>query len=136
MPAQPRPVFSGGLNIALKIPKVHFERTVAFYRDVLGFDVRPEHGQPTKSCSFAFGPNRLWLDCVDVYAQTDVWLELTTDDVAAATEHLRAAQVPIRDELEPLPPGMSGHWISNPAGIVHLLCTAADSATVARGSPQ
>ncbi len=131
MPAAERPVFSGGINIALKIPKVHFERTVAFYRDVLGFDVRPEPDQPTTSCSLAFGPNRLWLDCVDTYAQTDVWLELTTDDVAAATQHLRAAAVPIRDELEPLSPGMPGHWISNPAGVVHLLCTATDSAIVA-----
>lgn len=116
-----QPSFRGGVNVAMKIPKSQFDATVAFYRDVLGFDVRREGGQGTPvSYSMQFGPVRLWLDRVDNYAHADVWLEVATNDLAAATRHLAAHGTRIRDELEPLY-GVNGHWIANPAGVVHLL---------------
>ena len=33
------PVFTGGINIAMKIPKSRYEATVNFYRDVLKLQV-------------------------------------------------------------------------------------------------
>ncbi|HSN71706.1 MAG TPA: VOC family protein [Steroidobacteraceae bacterium] len=116
-----KPGFRGGVNVAMKIPKSQFEATLRFYRDVLGFEVRQQMGQGTPvSYSLEFGPVTLWLDRVDNYAHADVWLEIATDDLDAATEHLGAHGTRIRDELEPLY-GVNGHWISNPAGVVHLL---------------
>lgn len=35
MNPNPQPTFSGGGNIALKIPRFRFAETVAFYRDTL-----------------------------------------------------------------------------------------------------
>lgn len=119
-----KPAFAGGVNIALKIPRVHFAKTLAFYRDILGFE--PEEvpsGTPSVSgCyRFSFGPNTIWLDEVDSYSQSDIWLELQTDNIKAATEHLHAQQIPLRDELEKLPEDVNGHWISDPAGNILLL---------------
>jgi len=31
--------FQGGLNVAMKLPKAEFDRTLSFYRDILGFEV-------------------------------------------------------------------------------------------------
>ena len=119
--SQPKATFRAGVNVAMKIPKSQFDATLAFYRDVLGFAVRRESGQGTPvSYSLQFGPITLWLDRVDNYAHADVWLEIATEDLAAATQHLQAHGARIRDELEPLY-GVNGHWISNPAGVVHLL---------------
>ena len=116
-----KPAFQGGVNVAMKIPKSQFDATLAFYRDVLGLPVQRETGQGTPvSYSLQFGPVRLWLDRVDNYAHADVWLEIATNDLAAAARHLQAHGATIRDELEPLY-GVNGHWISNPAGVVHLL---------------
>lgn len=116
------PVFRGGINIAIKIPKVHFEKTVAFYRDVLGLPVVKEEDQLTgPSYSCRFGPNKLWFDQFENYSQTDIWLDLETDDIEGAMARLREHDIPVRDELEPLPGEMNGHWISSPAGTVHLL---------------
>ncbi|NEE01095.1 VOC family protein [Phytoactinopolyspora halotolerans] len=121
-----QPTFDGGVNIAMKIPRVHFESTVAFYRDVLGLPTEDVSGSDvatgvSRSYRCAFGPSTLWLDEVETYSQTDVWLQLNTDDIDAAMEHLKAAGVPARDELEPLPDPSSAHWIANPAGVVHLV---------------
>ena len=46
-----------------------------------------------------------------------MWLELLTDDPDAAMTHLGSPQ---RDELEPLD-GVTGHWTSDPAGVVLLV---------------
>lgn len=114
--------FKGGINIAIKIPKVHFEKTLSFYRDILGFPLVEEFGENvSKSYSCQFGPNKLWFDMVENYSQTDVWLELMTDDLESATEYLIENDVQIRDEIEPFPDGLKAHWISNPAGVIHLL---------------
>ncbi|MFI6291424.1 VOC family protein [Nonomuraea sp. NPDC050790] len=121
-----KPAFTAGLNIAMKIPKAQYEATVAFYRDTLGFEVKEEDVgyAPTVSATHAvkFGPNTLWLDRVDNYSSPDLWLQLGTDDLDAATEELAAIGVHPIDEVEPLENlGSRTHWIKNPAGIVHLL---------------
>ncbi|GAB3815394.1 VOC family protein [Kribbella italica] len=121
--------FHGGLNVAMKVPKADFERTVAFYRDALGFEVTDESGPHVvdavpRCASLKFGPVTLWLDQVDNYARGDLWLELFTPDVAAAMEHLKSHGIEARDELEPLPEGSDGHWITNPVGITHLVRSA------------
>ncbi|MFF0903231.1 UNVERIFIED_CONTAM: VOC family protein [Kocuria sp. CPCC 205316] len=120
------PQFRGGLNLAMKLPKAQFEATVAFYRDVLNMEVtevpsQSLDGTVPQSVSIPFGPVTLWLDRVDNYAQAEIWLELFTDDVETATQHLAQHGVPTQDELEALPTGLQAHWISNPAGIPHVL---------------
>jgi catechol 2,3-dioxygenase-like lactoylglutathione lyase family enzyme len=112
-----RPRLSGGDNIALKVPKFRFDETLRFYRDVLGLPVRKRDGN---SWAFEFGPVTLWIDMVEQASQSDIWLELFTSDADAASDWLEAQGTPVRDELEPLD-GLRGHWISDPAGVVHLL---------------
>lgn len=113
----------------MKLPKTEFDRTLAFYRDVLGLEVKDESGPLVvdavpRCASVEFGPVTLWLDLVENYARADLWLEVFTDDVDAATRHLAEHGFGTRDELEPLPAGSTGHWITNPAGITHLIRTA------------
>lgn len=117
------PTFTAGLNIAMKIPSADFDATVTFYRDVLGFDVTEEDpGTPSisRSCAVRFGPNTLWLDRADDAARSDLWLQLRTDDVEAATARLAEAGIGTCDEMEQLS-DPNAHWIKNPAGVVHLL---------------
>ena len=116
------PTFSAGINIAIKIPKRMYEKTVSFYRDVLKFEVTEKPiDNPTVSRTHEvkFGHNILWLDCVDNYTHTEAWLELQTPDVAAATEYLKQKGTDTCDELEQIPEDM--HWITDPAGTVFIL---------------
>ena len=120
------PTFRGGHNIAMKLPKAQFDQTVVFYRETLGMEVTDNSDESVaegviQSASIRFGPVTLWLDRVDNYARADLWLDLFTDDVDRATEHLAAHGVHVQDELEPLPSGMNAHWISNPVGIPHIV---------------
>jgi len=117
-----RPRFAGGPNLAMKVPPHQWETTVAFYRDVLGLDeLEPFEGEPA-SVGFAFGTSRLWIDRVAGMSQAELWLELTTDDPAAAAAHLDAAPGVARvDEIEPLAPGSPRFWIASPAQVVHLV---------------
>ncbi|MGV9775166.1 VOC family protein [Streptosporangium sp. NPDC003464] len=121
-----KPEFTAGLNIAMKIPKAQYEATVAFYRDILGFDVKEDDVSyaPTvsRTHSVRFGPNTLWLDCVDNYSRSDLWLQLHTDDLDAAAAKPADSGIHPCDEVEPLESLDSRtHWIKNPAGVVHLL---------------
>lgn len=122
------PRFAGGVNLALKIPAVRYDTVVAFYRDVLGLDTTEAAAEPSgmvrRSARVEFGPCTLWLDRVDNYAQPDLWLELTTDDLESAVRHLGAHGVPTQDELEPFPEGSRAHWVSNPVGVPHVLHAA------------
>lgn len=106
-----------GSNIALKVPLYRWEETVAFYREKVGLR---EVKQTDDSVAFQFGDMVLWVDRVARQSQVDVWLELRTDDAARALEQLGS---PRRDELEPLG-DVKGHWTSDPAGVVLLLCEA------------
>ena len=117
-----KPKFEAGINIAIKIPKSKYEKTVAFYRDVLNLEVVEKPiTNPTVSRTHEvkFGHNVIWLDCVDNYTHSETWLQLTVPNVAAASEHLKANGVESCDELEELPDNM--HWIMDPAGTVFNL---------------
>jgi hypothetical protein len=120
------PRFRGGLNVAMKIPKAKFDETLAFYRDTLGLKVTEETGAGTggavsKSASVEFGPITLWFDLVENYAQAELWLELFTDDLEHAIQHLAEHGVVTQDELEPFPAGLDAHWVTNPVGIPHVV---------------
>lgn len=114
--------FKGGVNIAIKIPKSKYEETVVFYRDVLKLEVEEKAiNNPTVSRTHAvkFCNNVVWLDCVDNYTHSEVWLELKTPDVKNATEYLKSKGISTCDELEQIPEDM--HWIMDPAGTVFIL---------------
>lgn len=114
--------FNGGRNIAIKIPKSNYEKTVSFYREVLKMEVeeRPiDNPTVSRTHKVIFGDNTLWLDCVDNYTHSEIWLELKTPDVEKATEYLRSRGTEPRDELEEIPDNM--HWIMDPAGTVFIL---------------
>ena len=116
------PLFKGGLNIAIKIPKNRFEATLLFYRDILGFKIeKDEEGKQRESYFCEFGNNRLWFDMVENYSQTDVWLELKTSNIKQARKYLNDKGVCFRDELEAFPPDLNANWVSEPAGVVLLL---------------
>lgn len=103
-----------GRNIAIKVPHYRYAETVAFYRDRVGLAVT--HSLEA-STGFRFGEMTLWIDDVAQQSQTDVWLELFSDDPTAAQTALGSPQ---RDALEPLN-GVDGHWTSDPAGTVLLV---------------
>jgi len=118
------PEFAPGPNIAIKVPAHEYEATVSFYRDILG--LRPIPGtapSASESVRFEFGDKTLWIDRVPTLSQAEIWLELTTNDIDAATRHLNAHGCPRRDGIEPLPPDFPGFWISSPANIIHLITT-------------
>lgn len=114
--------FQGGVNIAIKIPKSKYEKTVAFYRDILKLEVTEKPiALPTVSRTHEvrFGNNIVWLDCVENYTHSEVWLELKTPDVKRATDYLEAKGINTCDELEEIPENM--HWIMDPAGTVFII---------------
>lgn len=114
--------FKGGVNIAIKIPKSKYEQSVSFYRDILKLEVTEKPiTNPTVSRTHEvkFGPNIVWLDCVDNYTHSEVWLELRTTDVNSATDYLRTNGINTCDELEEIP--TDTHWIMDPAGTVFIL---------------
>ena len=114
--------FSGGVNIAIKIPKRKYDETVSFYRDILNLSVEEKPiNIPTVSRTHEvkFGPNTVWLDCVDNYTHSEVWLELRTPDVASAATYLESKGIDTCDEIEEIPKDM--HWIMDPAGTVFIV---------------
>lgn len=118
-----KPEFRPGRNIAMKVPAHEYERTVAFYRDVLGFRELGEAASSTETARFEFGDKVLWVDRVPGMSQAEVWLEIVADDVEAAAGWLQQAGCARRDEIEPLPADFPAFWISNPANIIHLVST-------------
>lgn len=117
-----KPKFTPGKNIAIKVPPHQYEQTVSFYRDVLGLE-RITRSSPNEyeSVSLKFGDKTLWIDKIVSLSQAEIWLEIQTDDVDAAAAYLEKENVIRRDEIEPLPDGFSGFWISSPADIIHLV---------------
>lgn len=113
------PRFEAGINIAIKIPKSKYEKTVAFYRDILKLEVEEKPiDNPTvsRTCEVKFGNNIIWLDCVDNYTHSETWLQLTVPNIEEAASYLQINGVETCDELEELPANM--HWIQDPAGTV------------------
>ncbi|TDS11921.1 VOC family protein [Sphingobacterium paludis] len=114
--------FRGGLNMAMKISPANYEQTVTFYRDILLFDVEEipiTHPTVLRSHRLHFGPNTLWLDCVEDVAHPQIWLELHTEDVERAAAYLETNDVKTCDEIEEISPSM--HWIKDPSGNVLLV---------------
>jgi len=116
--------FAAGRNIAMKVPPHQYEATVSFYRDVLGLEEITAHAP---AVGFVFGSNHLWIDRVPGMSQAETWLEVVTDDLAAASEHLEAAGVVRCDDIEPLPPDLQAFWIASPSAIIHLVCKDTES---------
>jgi predicted enzyme related to lactoylglutathione lyase len=114
--------FEAGINIAIKIPKSKYDKTVAFYRDILLLKVEEKPiDNPTVSRTHEvkFGNNIIWLDCVDNYTHSETWLQLKVPNVEEATNYLKLSGVETCDEIEELPKNM--HWIMDPAGTVFNL---------------
>lgn len=116
--------FSAGRNIAMKVPPHLYDATVQFYRDIVGLDEITKH---LPSIGFKFGSNQLWIDKVPGISQAETWLEIVTNDIAAAAEHLHAAGVVRCDAIEPLTEGFQAFWVSSPASIIHLVCKDSDA---------
>ncbi|MFB9310049.1 hypothetical protein BJY17_000497 [Agromyces hippuratus] len=113
------PAFSGGRNIAMKVPPHRYEATVRFYRDVLQLPaVSGPNGDAT---GFEFGPCNLWIDHCPGLSQAEVWLELVASDTGSAAEVLENAGIARRDEIEDLGTGFDGFWISSPSDVIHLV---------------
>lgn len=114
--------FEAGVNIAIKIPKGKYEKTVAFYRDILKWEVEEieiDNSTVSRTHKVKFGDLVLWLDCVDNYTHSEVWLQLTVDDVEGAKNYLLAKGVDFCDEIEKIPLNM--HWIQDPGGTIFNL---------------
>ena len=118
-----KPNFRGGRNIAMKLRADRFESVVSFYRDTLSMPVA-EH--ESGSFSVDFGPVNLWLDRVPAVSQAELWLEIVSDDTAAAAAHLGQMGVVRCDDIEPLPKSFKGFWVKNPADIVHLVAESGE----------
>lgn len=103
----------------MKVPPHLYQKTVDFYRDVLGL---PQLDVRESTVRFEFGANQLWIDRVSGISQAETWLEVVTNDVAKAAKLLAEANVVRCDEIEPLPDGFQAFWILNPAQVVHLVC--------------
>jgi len=117
-----QPKFTPGKNIAMKVPAHEYKNTVSFYRDILGLEaVNNDSDQNIESSTFKFGDKTLWIDKVSGISQAEIWLEILTDDLDTASVYFQANHCVRRDEIEPLPEGFSGFWISNPANIIHLV---------------
>ena len=111
--------FSGGKNIAMKVPPHQYDQTVEFYRDTLQLE---EIGGPSgDAVGFKFGANNLWIDRVAAMSQAELWLEIVTDNTKEAAKILGAAGVARCDEIEDLGENFDGYWISSPASIIHLV---------------
>lgn len=116
------PVFHPGANIALKVPRHEFAKTIHFYEEILGWARKETPApDPIETVVFDFGGKTLWVDKIDGLSQAEIWIEIVTADVAAAKAYLEAQGCRIRNEIETLPPDVDGFWLSSPANIIHLV---------------
>jgi hypothetical protein len=60
--------FTGGRNIAMKVPPQLWDATVQFYREVVGLEVIEHAPTSPPSVCFEFGANQLWMDRVDGFS--------------------------------------------------------------------
>ena len=117
-----KPEFSPGKNIALKTPGHEYEAVVGCYRDILGLPELPlKEPDPFESVCFDFGDKVLWVDKIDGISQSEIWLEIVTDDVQAAQHYLLDQGCIIRNEIETLPDTVPGFWLNSPSNIIHLV---------------
>lgn len=116
-----KPEFKAGKNIAVKVPTHEFAKTVAFYHEILGFEQIPGSHDDAGSVAFKFGDKNLWIDSCPGISQAEIWLEINTDDIEAASAYLKGRGCVTRNEIEPLPDDLKGFWVSSPANIIHLV---------------
>ena len=110
--------FKAGKNIALKVPTHHYDRTVNFYREILGLH-QIEENKP--EVVFEFGDKNLWIDKVDYLSQSEIWLEIKCNNIGDAKEHFKVQGLTFRDEIEKLPRDLKAFWITSPNDIIHLI---------------
>ena len=104
------------------MPPHQYEQTVSFYRDILGLEqIRRSSPDSYDSVTLKFGDKFLWIDCIASISQSEIWLEIQTDDTVRAAAYLEKANIARRDEIEPLPDDFDGFWIASPANIIHLV---------------
>ncbi|WDE09680.1 VOC family protein [Thalassomonas haliotis] len=114
--------FNPGKNIAIKTPAHEYAQVVHFYQEILGFKPLADNASdPFESVCFAFGDKVLWIDKITGLSQSEIWLEIISDDIAAAKKYLEQAGCHIRNEIEPLPDALNAFWLSSPANIIHLV---------------
>ena len=117
-----KPDFRPGKNIAIKVPAHEFERMVEFYRIIIGLKQKDANSPDEfDSIAFEFGDKNLWADKISELSQAEVWLEIETDNAADAKSYLEEQGCVIRNEIEPLPSGFNGFWLSSPSNIIHLV---------------
>ena len=117
-PARARPRFAAGDSIAMKIPAAEYERTVEFYRDVIGL---PVINDTPGSLVLAFGDKQLWLDRIDHFERTEIWLEIKTDNAAGARDLLLESGVVEPDDVQSQGGRDTGFWVSAPNRMIHLV---------------
>lgn len=106
----------------MKVPVHEFDSTVAFYRDILGFEeVDASSPDDSEAVTFKFGDKNLWIDKMPGISQAEIWLEVITEDAEVAAEYFEKNNCVRRDDIEALPEGFKGFWLANPANIIHLV---------------
>jgi hypothetical protein len=117
-----KPQFWAGKNIAMKVPPHEYEKTVSFYRDIIGLVERKKSlSEGYESICFNFGDKNLWIDKISSASQAEIWLELVADNIDEAASHLERHGVFRRDEIEKLPDDFKGFWVCSPSNIIHLI---------------
>jgi hypothetical protein len=115
---------AAGRNLAVKVPPHVYEATVQFYRDVVGL---PLIESRPPSIGFEFGDKNLWIDRVPGLSQAEIRLELITNDVLAASEHLKSANMCAAMKSSHCQRDSQAFSVSSPASIVHLVCKDTES---------
>lgn len=117
-----KPKFNPGKNIAIKVPAHEFDKMVNFYKVILGLKQKTASSPDAPhSVAFEFGDKNLWVDKVSGISQAEIWLEIVTDDAIAAKNYFESQGCTIRNEIELLPPGFNGFWLSSPSNTIHLI---------------
>lgn len=116
-----KPKFVPGKNIAMKVPAHEFIPTIAFYKDILGLEELDISPTDNGSITFKFGDKNLWIDKTAGISQAEIWLEIVTEDLEKASKYFEKNKCIRRDEIEKLPEGFEGFWVSSPSNIIHLV---------------
>ena len=107
-----------GKDIVFKIPRNLFEDTLHFYRDILLMDVEviaDSNSKIHKSAIISFGNNSLRLETEDLQLESNIQLELSTNQINSTVEYFKANDVQIKNSEG------SNYYLKDPAGnLIHL----------------
>jgi catechol 2,3-dioxygenase-like lactoylglutathione lyase family enzyme len=115
-----KPIFKAGNNIAVKTPSHEFEKVVHFYKTILGLE-QIDSNSIEGYVTFKFGDKNLWIDNVPTISQSEIWLEIQTENHLEARRYFEEQGYAIRNEIEPLPEHFKGFWLNGPSNIIHLI---------------